>query len=89
MPRSGAGWTLADAPRLDDKTAIVTRANSGLGLETARDSPGWGLPSYSLVVTSTPRRPRPMTSPAPSLMPGSDRAPGSEATSNRCAGRPI
>ncbi|MCB1294409.1 MAG: SDR family NAD(P)-dependent oxidoreductase [Gordonia sp.] len=36
MPRSGAGWTLADAPRLDDKTAIVTGANSGLGLETAR-----------------------------------------------------
>ncbi len=36
MPRSGGGWTLADAPRLDGKTAVVTGANSGLGLETAR-----------------------------------------------------
>jgi len=36
VPRSGGGWTLADAPRLDGKTAVVTGANSGLGLETAR-----------------------------------------------------
>ena len=36
MPRSGAGWTSADAPRLDGRTAVVTGANSGLGLKTAR-----------------------------------------------------
>ena len=29
------GWTLADAPRIDGKSAIVTGATGGLGLETA------------------------------------------------------
>ncbi len=30
-----AGWTLADAPRMDGKVAIVTGANSGIGYWTA------------------------------------------------------
>jgi len=28
-------WTLADAPRQDGRTAVVTGANAGLGYETA------------------------------------------------------
>jgi NAD(P)-dependent dehydrogenase (short-subunit alcohol dehydrogenase family) len=32
-----ASWTAADVPRLDGATAVVTGANSGLGLATARE----------------------------------------------------
>jgi len=33
----GAGWTAAEIPKLNGRTAIVTGANSGLGLVTARE----------------------------------------------------
>jgi NAD(P)-dependent dehydrogenase (short-subunit alcohol dehydrogenase family) len=36
MPRPPAKWTAAEIPTLGGKLAIVTGANSGLGLETAR-----------------------------------------------------
>ena len=35
-------WTTNDMPGLDGKTAVVTGANSGLGLETARALAGKG-----------------------------------------------
>ncbi len=35
-------WTIADIPNLDGKTAVVTGANGGLGLETARALAGAG-----------------------------------------------
>lgn len=35
-------WTRADIPRLDGRTAVVTGANGGLGLETARALAGAG-----------------------------------------------
>ncbi|HLT40647.1 MAG TPA: SDR family NAD(P)-dependent oxidoreductase, partial [Enhygromyxa sp.] len=35
-------WTVADIPDLHDKLAIVTGANSGLGLETTRALAGKG-----------------------------------------------
>ncbi|GAK12100.1 probable oxidoreductase/short-chain dehydrogenase [Geomicrobium sp. JCM 19039] len=31
-----AGWTTADMPDLTGKTAVITGASDGLGLETAR-----------------------------------------------------
>jgi NAD(P)-dependent dehydrogenase (short-subunit alcohol dehydrogenase family) len=36
MLSTNRGWTLADAPRVDGKIAVVTGATSGLGFETAR-----------------------------------------------------
>jgi NAD(P)-dependent dehydrogenase (short-subunit alcohol dehydrogenase family) len=36
MPRQSAKWTAAEIPTLGGKLAIVTGANSGLGLETTR-----------------------------------------------------
>ncbi|MFW0786461.1 oxidoreductase [Gordonia sp. CPCC 206044] len=36
------GWTAAQAPRMDGKTAVVTGANSGVGLETSRHLAGLG-----------------------------------------------
>ena len=35
-------WTLADAPRLDGRTAVVTGSNAGLGYETALGLAGLG-----------------------------------------------
>jgi NAD(P)-dependent dehydrogenase (short-subunit alcohol dehydrogenase family) len=37
MPSSNSNWSAADIPDLSGKTAIVTGANSGIGLETARE----------------------------------------------------
>ncbi len=37
MPRQTGQWTAAEIPQLDGKLAIVTGANSGLGLSTARE----------------------------------------------------
>jgi NAD(P)-dependent dehydrogenase (short-subunit alcohol dehydrogenase family) len=37
MPRPTAQWTAAEIPKLDGKLAIVTGANSGLGLSTTRE----------------------------------------------------
>jgi NAD(P)-dependent dehydrogenase (short-subunit alcohol dehydrogenase family) len=40
--RRRAGWSVADAPRQDGRTAVVTGANSGVGFETAKALAGLG-----------------------------------------------
>ncbi|RIT25920.1 oxidoreductase, partial [Mycobacteroides abscessus] len=37
MSKSTATWSAAELPSFEGRTVIITGANSGLGLETARE----------------------------------------------------
>jgi NADP-dependent 3-hydroxy acid dehydrogenase YdfG len=46
------GWNITDIPDLNGKIAVVTGANSGLGLESAKALRGAGAPKIDILMNN-------------------------------------